>query len=247
METADREESYKTVILDLETENKSIKQGLARFQGENERLNSGFLELQQHCDQIEDQRRQYKSEIREFKVRENRNLADYAELEDENISLQKQCSQLQQTQVNFEVMKHEIRQLQETEDDMRIQLEESVTLKRIVEKNLEEALNSLQHEREQKHAYKKELDQRLNQESMFNLSNLAQLGGLSEGLSGMVYNHDNTDRGDEDGDENNPALKRIEADFKQEGVKSPAKPSPGKVNDILSEIQQNEVKILKSC
>lgn len=41
-------------------------------------------------DVIENQQKQLRHEVREFKVRENRNLGDYAELEEENISLQKQ-------------------------------------------------------------------------------------------------------------------------------------------------------------
>lgn len=41
---------------------------------------------------LEAQRQQFRHELREYKVRENRNLADYAELEEENISLQKQVS-----------------------------------------------------------------------------------------------------------------------------------------------------------
>lgn len=245
LETATREESYKSVILDLETELKTCKQALERFEGENERLNSAVLELQQSSDSLEEQRRQYKNELREYKIRENRNLVDYAELEDENISLQKQVSQLKQGQVEYEGMKHEIKRLQEEADDLHIQLEDAMGLKRIVEKNLDEALNSLQHEREQKHAYKKELDQRLSQESMFNLSNLAHFGGLSEGLKDLVPNHNDVEEDNEEGEQNNPALKRIEADFKQEETKSPVKPGPGKVNDILSEIQENEVKKLE--
>ena len=66
-------------------------------------------------------------------------------------------------------------------------MDELASLKSIVEKKLEEALNSLGQEREQKHNLKKELDQRITQESMFNLSNLAHLGGLSEGL--QLNNH----------------------------------------------------------
>lgn len=46
-------------------------------------------------------------------------------------------------------------------------------MKKIAEKQLDEALQSLQAEREAKYALKKELDQKLNNPSMFNLSNLA--------------------------------------------------------------------------
>lgn len=101
-EAATREESYKSTLIEYETELKTCKQALERFSSENERLNSALLECQQHNDSLEEQRRQIKNEIREYKIRENRNLADYAELEDENIILQKQVSQLKQSQVEFE-------------------------------------------------------------------------------------------------------------------------------------------------
>jgi protein bicaudal D len=101
-EAATREESYKSTLLEYETELKTCKQAIERFSSENERLNTALHECQQHNDSLEDQRRQIKNEIREYKIRENRNLADYAELEDENIMLQKQVSQLKQSQVEFE-------------------------------------------------------------------------------------------------------------------------------------------------
>lgn len=46
------------------------------------------------------QRGQLRDDIREYKVREARLLQDYSELEEENISLQKQVSVLRQNQVN---------------------------------------------------------------------------------------------------------------------------------------------------
>ena len=237
-ETASREEVYRSNILDLETELKACKQSLERFSSENSSFSNVMGDLQQKLDTLEEQRRQLKSELKEFKIRENRNIMDYAELEEENCSLQKQVSVLKQSQVEFEGIKHEKKRLEEEVDDVNMQLDESLTLKKITEKNLEEALNALQVEREQKHALKKELDTRLTQESMFNLSNLAQLGGLSDGLK--VNSHDSD--GEEDG--HNPALKRIEADTKGGSSKVPRK-GPTKVNDILSEIQENEVKKLE--
>lgn len=237
-ESASREEVYRANILELETELKACKQSLERITSENSSFNKAISELQQSSETLEEQRRQLKSELKEYKIRENRNIMDYAELEEENCSLQKQVSQLKQGQVEFEGIKHEKKRLEEEIDDINMQLEESLTLKKITEKNLEEALNALQVEREQKHALKKELDTRLTQESMFNLSNLAQLGGLSDGLK--VNSHVESD--EEDG--HNPALKRVEADTKNTGSKTPKK-GPTKVNDILSEIQENEVKKLE--
>ncbi|MEQ2209348.1 Protein bicaudal D 1, partial [Xenoophorus captivus] len=47
------------------------------------------------------QRAQLRDDIREYKVREARLLQDYSELEEENISLQKQVSVLRQNQVRW--------------------------------------------------------------------------------------------------------------------------------------------------
>ncbi|ESP03559.1 hypothetical protein LOTGIDRAFT_52363, partial [Lottia gigantea] len=236
-ETATREEGLRSNISDLEIELKNLNQSFGHTRLENDRYRTAISEMQLQIENLETAKQQLKHDIREYKVRENRNLSDYAELEDENIVLQKQVSQLKQAQVEFEAMKHENKRMQETADDLNSQIGELGNLKRIIEKNLEEALNSLQAERDQKHALKKELDQRMAQESMFNISNLAHLGGLSDGLkfSDSLGNNDFED------DESQPALKQIEADFS-----SPkSKPRPGAVGDILSEIQVTEVQKLE--
>lgn len=53
----------------------------------------------QNSELAELQRGQLRDDIREYKVREARLLQDYSELEEENISLQKQVSVLRQNQV----------------------------------------------------------------------------------------------------------------------------------------------------
>lgn len=55
---------------------------------------------------------------------------------------------------------------------MHVQLEEVTRLKRITEKSLEEALESLQIEREQRHNLKKELDNRIAYESFYHLNTI---------------------------------------------------------------------------
>ncbi|CAL1529372.1 unnamed protein product [Lymnaea stagnalis] len=238
-ETAQREENYQCSITDLEQDLKVTRANLTRVTGENERLATEISDLNHQIETLENQRQQLRHDVREFKVRENRNLSDYAELEEENISLQKQVSQLKQNQVEFESTKHETLRLQGELEDLNMQLDELAGLKTIVEKKLEEALSSLAQEREQKHNLKKELDQRITRESMFNLSNLAHFGGLSEGLNFNNIDHEE----DMDGSVH-PALKRIEADFSFPGKKHEEDgptPRPGTVGDILSEIQVTEV------
>jgi len=55
--------------------------------------------LSQQFEECEKERVAYKTELREMKTRESRVMGDYAELEDENIVLQKQLMHLKQAQV----------------------------------------------------------------------------------------------------------------------------------------------------
>lgn len=83
-------------------------------------------------------------ELKDLKYRETRMMADYSELEEENITLQKQVSSLRSSQVEFEGAKHEIRRLTEDLDLLNSQVEELTKLKQIAEKQMEEALEALQ-------------------------------------------------------------------------------------------------------
>ena len=111
-------------------------------------------------------------------------LLDFTELEEENINLQKQVSALRTAQIEFEGYKHEIRHLQEEVDVFKHQVEELTNLKRIAEKQLEEALESLQAEREQRYNLKKEMDIKFNNETMY------QLGNLALSMHGKLDNQD---------------------------------------------------------
>lgn len=130
-------------------------------------------------------------------------------------------------QVEFEGAKHEVRRLQEEVEATQGQIEELMSLKRIAEKQLEEALEALQSEREQKYALKKELDQRVNSESIFTLNNLGFSGfGLGSknplygsidsclvpstltvhgSLNSILFNHKNSDSSS-DNASNNPCI-----------------------------------------
>ena len=155
-----------------------------------------------------------------------------------------QVLQLKQNQVDYESMKLESKRLQADVEELNAELEELSNLKTIVEKDLEEALNSLQQEREQKHAFKKELDQRITHESVFNLQNLANLGfGL--GL-GDVSKHADGHNYDQDSNEIS-ALRKIEADFSEDNSPRPGAPNMGKspVGDLFSEVHVTEVRKLE--
>lgn len=174
-----------------------------------------------------------RTELREIKFRENRLIADYSELEEENIALQKQVSALKSSQVEFESLKHEIRRLQEEMDLLNIQLEEITNLKKIAEKHMEEALESLQGEREAKYALKKELDQQINRESFYNINNLAySIRGITE--EGNIGS---------DCEDDIPGLKHIEASLRSSNASDLS--SGDKKVDLFSEVHLNELRKLE--
>jgi len=142
--------------------------------------------------------------------------------------------------VDYEAIKHENRRLKEDLDDMNGELEELAKLKKLVEKNLEEALATIVQERDQKHTLKKELDQRLKSDSLYALQSLVNFG-----LADSRRNHDNA--------EDSPALKRIENEFssgdgasgKSESPASTIPESHSVVGDLFSEIHVAEVRKLE--
>lgn len=229
-ETAARETSLNSTILDLENDQKLLRQELERVQEERDRMIQENNELSKEKGEADIERKNLRAELKEIKFRETRLLTDYSELEEENITLQKQVSVLKSSQVEFEGAKHEIRRLQEDVVVLQQQVEELTKLKKIAEKQMEEALESLQAEREAKYAMKKELDHRINSESMYNLSNLAfSIRGITE------------DQAIGSDDDELPVLKRIEADLKSSDLASP----DGKQVDLFSEIHLNELKKLE--
>ncbi|XP_018372952.1 PREDICTED: protein bicaudal D isoform X2 [Trachymyrmex cornetzi] len=231
-ESAARETSLQSQIIELENETKQLRHELERVEAERDHALQEREEVGKDHQQAETERKSLRTELRECRFRETRLLQDYSELEDENISLQKQVSGLRSSQVEFEGAKHEIRRLTEEVELSNSQVEELTNLKKIAEKQMEEALESLQAEREAKYALKKELDQRINSESIYNLSNLAlSIRGITEDQTICS-----------DGEDDSPALRRIEADLK---TQEPGTSATDKQVDLFSEIHLNELKKLE--
>lgn len=229
-ESAARETSLNSQIIELELEAKQCRAELERVQSEKSRYYQEFSELLKEKELTDHEKKQLKAELKDLKFRETRLFQDYAELEDENITLQKQISSLKSSQVEFEGAKHEIRRLQEETEVLNSQVEELANLKKIAERQMEEALESLQAEREAKYALKKELDSRINSESMYNLSNLAMSMKLSE----------STDFGESDGEDDTPVLRRLESE-----LMSSAGGGETLGGDLFSEIHLNELRKLE--
>jgi len=233
-ESAARETSLNTQIIEGEMEHKHARAEIDRLVNEKIRAETELIEYQKVCAVLELDLKAIKTEVKEYRFRETRLLTDYSELEEENVALQKQVSSLRSTTVEFEGTKHEIRHLQEEVEVLNSQVEELGNLKKIAEKQLEEALESLQAEREQRYALKKELDNKNNSESMYQLGNLALSiqGGLPE--SGAP-----SSLGSGDGDEEAPVFKKMEGCTDQEEEEgAPAE-------DLFSEIHLGQLKKLE--
>ncbi|XP_052868130.1 protein bicaudal D [Anopheles cruzii] len=232
-ESAAMEISLNQQIVELENETKQLRHELDRVTSERDRMLQENAEIGRDKSGTEAERARLKAELKDMKYREARMLADYSELEEENISLQKQVSNLRSSQVEFEGAKHEIRRLSEEIELLNSQVEELASLKKIAEKQMEDALTALQVERENKYALKKELDTHINRESMYNISNLAY------SIRGMEESALNSS----DCEEENSTLKRLEASLEAEtaDLKSP----DGTKVDLFSEIHLNELKKLE--
>ncbi|XP_047452183.1 protein bicaudal D homolog 1 isoform X2 [Mugil cephalus] len=161
-ESASKEAYYVARLLELQTEVTLSRSVASNAQAENERLNAVVQDLRESNETLELQRSRMREEIKEYKFRETRLLQDYTELEEENITLQKLVSALKQSQVEYEGLKHEIKVLEEETVVLNSQLEDALRLKEISEGQLEEALDALKSEREQKNNLRKELAHHIN-------------------------------------------------------------------------------------
>ncbi|KAM6961936.1 LOW QUALITY PROTEIN: protein bicaudal D homolog 1-like [Tautogolabrus adspersus] len=156
-ESASKEAYYMGRLMELQRELKHSRVTTANCQTDNEHLSGLLQELREGNEMLELQRSRMREEIREYKFREARLLQDYTELEEENISLQKLVSTLKQNQVEYEGLKHEIKVLEEEMEVLNSQLQDALRLKDISDGQLEESLESLKSEREQKNHLRREL------------------------------------------------------------------------------------------
>ncbi|NWX33823.1 BICD2 protein, partial [Notiomystis cincta] len=254
-ESATKEEYYMKKVMELQTELKQIRNVLANTQSENERLNSVAQELKEVNQNMEIQRARLRDDIKEYKFREARLLQDYTELEEENICLQKQVSVLKQNQakvfppfmyfqVEFEGLKHEIKRLEEETEFLNSQLEDAIRLKEISDRQLEEALETLKTEREQKNNLRKELSHYMNiNDSMYN-------SHLNISLDGLKFSDEATEPNNDEimnGFEQNCLSKLSNG---KNSTSTPKKnesfpPAPSLVSDLLSELNISEIQKLK--
>ncbi|KAM8866867.1 protein bicaudal D homolog 2-like [Synchiropus picturatus] len=247
LESASKEALYQQKVLDLQNELRQAKVSISSMQAENERLSTIVLEMKESSELAELQRGQLRDDIREYKVREARLLQDYSELEEENISLQKQVSVLRQNQVEFEGLKHEIRRLEEESQCQHSQLDDAMRLREIAERQLTEALETIKTEREQKATLRKELSHYMTiGGTLYNGSFNISVDNLKLHDDSSITEPDNDDliqgfengllrSGDGDVDGKAAIYNRGDA----------FKPAPSLVDDLLSELNISEIQKLK--
>ncbi|XP_070695989.1 protein bicaudal D homolog 2-like isoform X2 [Pempheris klunzingeri] len=246
-ESACKEAYYEQRVLELQTELRQMRNVLANTQSENERLNTISQELRENSQMVELQRNQLRDDIKEYKFLEARLLQDYTELEEENISLQKQVSVLKQSQVEFEGLKHEIRRLEEDTQFLNSQLEDAIRLKEIAERQLGEALETIKTERELKASLRKELSHYMS------IGDTLCHSPLSISLDGLKFSDDAATEPN-----NDEALHGFENGFTKlanaitydNRISTPKKeelfhPAPSLVDDLLSELNISEIQKLK--
>nr|XP_046166893.1 LOW QUALITY PROTEIN: protein bicaudal D homolog 1-like [Oncorhynchus gorbuscha] len=252
-ESASKEAYYMGRLLELQTELKLSRSVASNASNESERLNAVLQENSESNEVLELQRCRMREEIRECKFREARLLQDYTELEEENITLQKLVSTLKQNQVEYEGLKHEIKVLEEETVLLNSQLEDALRLKDISQSQLEEALDALKIEREQKNSLRKELAHHITlSDSVYgagaHLALTATVDGLKfateeVGSNGTAMPNGTNGNEDSNSDCNGHlGLVKVNGDYrlprKGEGLHGP-------VSDLFSELNLSEIQKLK--
>ncbi|XP_043822719.1 protein bicaudal D homolog 1 isoform X1 [Dromiciops gliroides] len=237
-ESASKEAYYLGKILEMQNELKQSRTVVTNIQAENERLTAIVQDLKENNEVLELQRIRMKDEIREYKFRETRLLQDYTELEEENITLQKLVSTLKQNQVEYEGLKHEIKRFEEEMVLLNSQLEDAIRLKEIAERQLEEVLETLKNEREQKNNLRKELSQYINlNESVYN-------NHINISVDGQKFAEDISEPNNDDkmnGHIHGPLVK-LNGDYRTPGRKGE---TLHPVSDLFSELNISEMQKLK--
>nr|XP_042702434.1 protein bicaudal D homolog 2-like [Chrysemys picta bellii] len=101
-EAAAKEAQLAARLEEQQGELRQLRCQLSNAGAESERLSAALQDLRQECQALDAERAQLREELKQHKSRELRQLQDCAELEEENISLQKQVSVLKGNQVDRE-------------------------------------------------------------------------------------------------------------------------------------------------
>ena len=223
---------------------KASQQSNQQLENDYDKAQVKIQELTSKIEDLEMIKTSLRNDLRDIKMKESQLASDFADLEEENVFLQKQIMQLKQAQVDYESIKYENKQLTEAVDELNHEVEALDKLKNIGEKNLSEAFELLQKEREEKSHLKKELDQRISSDSVNALQALASLGLKSFKESDDKYDEDMYNE-----ENDNPALKKIETEIATSQVNEFSRQEKAGENalmgDLFSEIHVTEIRKLE--
>ena len=198
-ETVSNETLLQASLDKLQMDFAKLKQANERFEPEKDNLNDASKETLIKKENMESRRKVKEvsnvrvecflirsqclnsliSHLLSFQWQETRSLADYSKLEEENVRLLKQVSALKLNQIEFEGVKRVNKNLQEDIKDLHSYIEELNNLKGISEKQVEECLENLRIEREQRRALERELEQKRDEESLHQLSTMQSFNNLN--------------------------------------------------------------------
>ena len=100
-ESAARESSLNTQVMNMEVELKRARDEVRRLKQEKDSCEQDYHDLTKTKDETHVELKDMRAQLRDFKYRETRMLSEYSELEEENIMLQKQISNLRTSQVEL--------------------------------------------------------------------------------------------------------------------------------------------------
>ncbi|KAL1269495.1 hypothetical protein QQF64_031784 [Cirrhinus molitorella] len=242
-ESATKEAAMEIRMDELQAELKHARVMLANTSAENERLAGLSTQLKKDCECLEVEKTRMRDEMKEYKTREVQQLQDNSELEEENISLQKQVSVLKENQVEFESVKLELTHKDEELELMRAQLEEAERLREIAERQLDEALEALKEEREQKNSLRREL-------AALNLNPFDSIGHLELQLDDSRDGEKDKEAEEEEeemdsGYNNSKGMERNRCSTPRNSDVFLRPQAPGLVADLLSELHLSDSQKLK--
>ncbi|CAI4228486.1 unnamed protein product [Auanema sp. JU1783] len=171
-ESSRKEQELLNHISKLESDLRNTEQELNRSKSELERLQTEHASASESGHQLDEERRKLRAELKEVKEREQRIMADFTELEEENINLQSTVANLRGAQTEFEALKLTCSRYLDEIYMLNSAVQESETLKNIADKQVEEALLTAQQEREQRLAMKRELEAAKNAEHLNSLADM---------------------------------------------------------------------------
>ncbi|KAK7146360.1 hypothetical protein R3I93_013949 [Phoxinus phoxinus] len=244
-ESATKETAMEIRMDELQAELKQARVMLANVSAENERLSGLSTQLKKEYECLEVEKTRTREEMKEYKTREVQQLQDNSELEEENISLQKQVSVLKENQVEFESVKLELTHKDEELDLMKAQLEEAGRLREIAERQLDEALEALKEEREQKNSLRREL-------TALTLNPFDSIGHLELQLDDSRDGEKDKEGGEEEEEEemdsgynNSKGMERNRCSTPRNSDVFLRPQAPGLVADLLSELHLSDSQKLK--